>query len=148
MATNAAQETHCKSLLFTEMTYARETANDVKATNPIFNIKILANEWQKIWNFFQTSFREHLWNEYLQIWHSYAMQNNTSQIYQTSSKKSSNLRLDDCDLADSLPAFPRKVFTKFFTEIFPSQKLRFHQVDGKTFSQIIKWLKDTKLQQK
>lgn len=48
MATNAAQETHCKSLLFTEMTYARETANDVKATNPIFNIKILANEWQKI----------------------------------------------------------------------------------------------------
>lgn len=49
------------------------------------------------------------------------------------------------DLADSLPEFPRKVFTKFFTKICPSQKLRLHQVGGKTFLQIIKWLKDTKL---
>lgn len=60
--------------------------------------------------------------------------NDTPQIYQTSSKKSVNYGLDDCNLAFSLPEFPRRVFTK----LSPFKKLRFHQVRGKTLFQIIK----------
>lgn len=78
--------------------------------------------------------------------------NDTSQIYQTSSRKSANLwtscRLDDCNLAFSLPEFPRKAFTKVFNKTSPFQKLRLYQVREKTLFQIIKQLKDRKLLQK